>query len=125
METSAPIRFLSTTFQRAFTEAGLPDVRASRVGDTVLVVAGPAHRDSAPLGTQYWARAVAFQRRDSTHFRIYSAVILPSADPLPEWNAAGARIGLCGDVGKAASIPYMTKKDPGGEEQLSVWHRLP
>jgi hypothetical protein len=125
MESSIPLGFISGTFQRAFSSAGLSNIRSTRVGDTVLVIGGPLSRDSAPAGTQYWSRAVAYQKRDSTHFRFYTAVVPPSGGWPAGWNDAGARIGFCGDVGKAASIPYFTKKDPGAEEQMSVWHRVP
>ena len=53
METSIPPGFLMATFQRAFTEVGLPNVVASRIGDTILVRAGPLHKAEEP-GTQYW-----------------------------------------------------------------------
>jgi hypothetical protein len=125
METSMPAGFLAATFQRAFTEIGLPNVRSARQGDTVLVLAGPAVRDTAPAGTQYWARMVAFPHRDSTHFRYYAAVVPPEAGWPAGWNDGGARIGFCGEVGKALALPYSARKDPGGEEQLPVWHHKP
>lgn len=133
--TPLPPDSVATHFVRAFAQLGLRGGTWAQRGDTTW-----AHAEPTPLaawhGGTYAARVVAYRVGDSTHFRHFVSV----APPAGGWpvsydsvtadsrhlsvNAAGAPIGFCGALGRAAEVHGTAPADPDGEEKLELWTRL-
>jgi hypothetical protein len=98
-------------FERAFIAAGLNDTVSKAVADTTwataalpgTVVAGPGIRA---------ARITAFQRGDSTHFRLFASA-----------RGGAQLITFCQQQLRAAAVGAVVPPRPNGEEKLAVWRR--
>jgi hypothetical protein len=117
---------------------GMTGVHWAKSADTIWVRAGPApvlytQFDSAEAGETYWSRVVAFPRADSTYFRLYVAVVPPakgwaqSADSSGvDHIATGHFFAACQAIARASDVRWIRRiGDPGDEERLSVWSRVP
>jgi hypothetical protein len=121
-----PVDSVGVRFFRAYSTLGLASVKSSKVGDTVLVRAGPTDR-GGPLPGRYASRMVAFQRGDSTSFRWYWSIV-PSGDLLASASPStlgGHGIGFCGEIGKLVAIHGWGPREPTAADSLAVWQRLP
>ena len=136
VRSTLPPDSVAAHFRRAFIAAGLLDLRWAHIADTVLVLGGPARLpgsavpfDTATFGALYWSRVVALRSGDSTHFRLYTAIAAPArgwAQPSDSVRAFNRSIGVCQEIASGASLRWIKRLgDPGAEESLSVWNRVP
>jgi hypothetical protein len=121
-------------FVRAFDELGLHGATWTQRGDTAWAHAQPTRLDGWSGGT-FSARLVAVRMGDSTHFRHFVGVAAraggwPAAHDSVTTdgrhlaiNPAGAGIGFCGALGRAAQVHGTAPADPDGEEKLGIWTR--
>jgi hypothetical protein len=127
VSTTLPLDSVGGRFARAYSTLGLTSVVSSKLGDTVLVRAGPTER-AATLPGRYASRMVAFQQGDSTRFRWYWSIV-PLADQLVPSSASapvgGRGIGFCGEIGKLVAIHGWGPRVPTGVDSLAVWQRRP
>jgi hypothetical protein len=127
VSTTLPVDSVASRFARAYSTLGLGSVVSSRVGDTVLVRAGPTAL-AATLPGRYASRMVAFQHGDSTRFRWYWSIV-PLADQLMTDSAStpmgGRGIGFCGEIGKIVAIHGWGPRGPSGADSIAVWQRRP
>lgn len=77
----------------------------------------------------FWSRAVAFPQSDSTHFRLYVAIVPPAGGWPPavsENSRVHSGIPVCEAVARAAAVRWIKRAgDPADEENLPVWSRVP
>lgn len=136
VRSTLPAGTVAANFRRAFVTVGLPNIHWTRSGDTIWVRGGPAPIppsqllfDTASHGATYWSRAVVFSQGDSTHCRLYSAIIPPadgSARAVREATRAPSGLPVCEAVARAAGVRWIKRAgDPGDEERLPVWSRVP
>jgi hypothetical protein len=115
-------------FTRAFAAVGLTGVVSRRIGDTVLVRAGPTELPNPKGSALYASRVVAYQSGDSTRFRWYRS-ITPRADDLTtvaeSLTAHGGGIEFCGRIGKAVAISGVAPHGPTADDSIPVWERVP
>jgi hypothetical protein len=115
---------------------GLPNIHWTRSGDTTWVRGGPAPVppsqlpfDTASRGETYWGRAVSFAHGDSTHFRLYVAIVLPDGtQPQLTDSTRGPdrSFAACEAIARASEVRWIKRAgDPGDEEKLPVWSRVP
>jgi hypothetical protein len=126
LRSALPPDTVAIRFQRAFTAVGLTDATWTRSADTAWARAGPTLLSGRYAGATYASRAVAYRRGDSTLFRHYVAIALPTDRqmPRPDTVNMGARqISFCGEIARAAAIPTSVPRSPTGEETLTVWTR--
>jgi hypothetical protein len=130
--TTLPPDSVAEHFVRAFAQLGLSGGTRAARGDTAWAHAEPTTRTEWPGGT-FAARVVAYRVGDSTHFRHFVSV----APPAGGWPAShdsvtadgrhvsispqGARIGLCGALGRATQVHGTAPVNPDGEEKLDIW----
>jgi hypothetical protein len=115
-------------FRRAFATTGFTSVTWAKLADTTWTHAGPTAVNPAQPDVGYEVRAVAYQRGDSAHFRLFvGALPLPPAHVLPANALAGdVSIPLCARVAGEDAIPTVRLRQRTGEESLPVWrHRRP
>ncbi|HEV8411336.1 MAG TPA: hypothetical protein VGQ30_12565 [Gemmatimonadaceae bacterium] len=135
MRSTLSVDSVGSSFRRAFVTLGQSNVHWTKNGDTVFVRAGPAPLlpsevpwDTASYGATYWARIAAFPQNDSTRFRLYVSIVRPShgwAQPSDSVHAFRP-IGLCAEIGKVVAFRWIRRVgDPGDEEKLPVWSRVP
>jgi hypothetical protein len=100
---------------------------SQRIGDTVLVRAGPTELGAENGRALYASRAVAYQHGDSTRFRWYSSMASPpeGAMTADSSTTSGRHIGFCGQIGKAVAISGMAPHDPTADDSIAVWSRVP
>jgi len=120
VSTTLPLDSVGGRFARAYSTLGLTSVVSSKLGDTVLVRAGPTER-AATLPGHYASRMVAFQQGDSTRFRWYWSIV-PLADQLVTGSAS---IPFCGEIGKLVAIQGWGPRVPTSVDSLAVWQRRP
>jgi hypothetical protein len=134
MRSTLPVDSVGSDFRRAFVTLGQSNIHWTKAGDTVFVRAGPAPMltseepwDTASYGVTYWARAVAFPQRDSTHFRLYVATVQPRNRAHPADSVRTDRtIPTCEQIAKTVGFRWIRRAgDPGDEEKLPVWSRVP
>jgi hypothetical protein len=136
IRSTLPVDSVAAAYRRAFVTVGLPNIHWTRSGDTIWVRGGPAPLlasqlpfDTARYGATFWSRAVAFQRADSTHFRLYVAIVPPAGGwprTVPANSSVHSGIPVCEAVARAASVRWTKRPgDPGNEEKLPVWSRVP
>jgi hypothetical protein len=134
MRSTLPVDSVGSAFRRAFVTLGQTGIRWTKSGDTVFVRAGPAPLlpseepwDTSSHGATYWARAAGFQQGDSTHFRLYVAIVRPRSWPHPADSVRTDRtIPTCAQIGKTVGFRWIRRAgDPGDEEKLPVWSRVP
>jgi hypothetical protein len=127
---------VASGFRRAFVTVGLPNIHWTSSADTIWVRGGPAPlpttelpRDTATYGATYWSRIVAFRDADSTHFRLYIAVVPPArgwADSTVSNHLSAYLFSACEAIARASEVRWIRRAgDPGDEEKLSVWSRVP
>lgn len=110
--TAMPVDSVAMRYVSAYGTLGLGAITSVRIGDTVLVHAGPsliAEHDTAEV------RMVAYQKGDSTHLRSFLA--------MAKGTSGGTSIGLCGRIARTAAAHAFALREPDGEERLSVWTR--
>jgi hypothetical protein len=132
--TPLPPDSVAVHFARAFEQLGLRGGAWTQRGDTAWARAEPTRLDAWSGGT-FSARVIAVRKGDSTHFRHFVGV----APPAGGWpaahdsvtadgrhiavNPAGATIGFCGALGRAAQVHGTAPAEPDGEEKLDIWTR--
>ena len=135
MRSTLPVDSVGSEFRRAFVTLGQSNIHWAKFGDTVFVRAGPAPLlpsevpwDTSSYGATYWARITAFPQNDSTRFRLYVAIVRPprgwaqAADSVRAFRP----IGLCAEIGKKVGFRWIRRAgDPGDEEKVPVWSRVP
>jgi hypothetical protein len=135
MRATLPVDSVASAFRRAFVTVGQSGVHWTRSADTIFVRAGPAPLlpldvsfDTASYGATYWARAVAFKQGDSTHFRVYVAIVTPAkgwAHPTDSLHTQRL-LPTCQVIANAVHFRWIRRAgDPGDEEKLPVWSRVP
>jgi hypothetical protein len=134
LRSTLPADSVAARFRRAFVTAGMTDVHWTRSADTIWLRAGPALLqpatfDSAPPGPLYWSEAAAFHSGDSTHFRFSVAIAALARGSPPTTDSSRTAVRLfkaCDAIARAADIHwYKRHGDPGNEEALPVWSRVP
>ncbi len=132
--TPLPPDSVATHFVRAFARLGLRGGTWTQRSDTAWARAEPTPLAAWHGGT-YAARVVAYRFGDSTHFRHFVSVGLPPGGWPASYDsvtadgrhlsirAAGAPIGFCGALGRAAAVHGTAPADPDGEEKLELWTR--
>jgi hypothetical protein len=134
IRSTLPPDSVASAFRRAFISIGLPNIRWTRNGDTILVRGGPApmlpeELDTASYGATYWSRIVAFPQQDSTHFRIFTSIVPPTRGwrpPETRERVMRRDIRACEAIARAAGVRWIKRPgDPGAEEALPVWSRVP
>lgn len=137
VRSTLPADSVASQYRRAFISVGMTGVHWTKSGDTIWVRAGPVPLlpgelpyDTATYGATYWSRVVAFRRGDSTHFRLYTAVTPPprgwghfaDSSRVTTWRHFAA----CEAIANAAEVRWLRRLgDPGDEETLPVWSRVP
>lgn len=133
--TTLPPDSVATHFVRAFAQLGLRGGTWTQRGDTTWARAEPTAL-AAWHGATYAARVVAYRVGDSTHFRHFVSVAPPSGGWPASYDSvtadgrhlsvsiAGAPIGFCGALGRAAAVHGTAPADPDGEEKLAIWTRF-
>jgi hypothetical protein len=133
--TALPPDSVAEHFVRAFDKLGLTRASWTQRGDTTWAHAGPTKLDADWRGATYAARVVAYRRGDSTHFRHFVSVAPPAGGWAASYdsvtadgrhvaiNPAGASIGFCGMLGRAAAVHGTAPREPDGEEMLPLWTR--
>ena len=127
---------VASGFRRAFVTVGLPNIHWTRSADTIWVRGGPAPLPAADTtfvaatsGATYWSRTVAYRQADSTHFRMYVAVVPPPkgwADSTVSNHLSAYLFTACEAIARASEIRWIRRPgDPGDEEKLPVWSRVP
>jgi hypothetical protein len=97
-----------------------------RSADTAWARAGPTPLARGLAGAAYESRAMAYWHGDSTHFRWYVAVAPPPRGwAHPDDSLAVNRVGLCGEISRAAAVHGLAPGSPTGDESLAVWRRRP
>jgi hypothetical protein len=121
--TILPADTVAERFRQAFVAVGFTSVTRAEMGDTAWTHAGPTAVNPAQPDVGYELRAVAYQRGDSAHFRLFvGAAPLRSEGALASGAFSGAfHIPLCARVAGEAAIPTVRLRQPTGEESLSVW----
>jgi len=134
IRSTLPPDSVASRFRRAFITVGLTGVHWTKSADTIWVRAGPVPLlppfDMATDGATYWSRVVAFSHGDSTHFQLYTAITAPPRG----WGhvadsghiATGHQFAACEAIARAAEVRWIRRLgDPGEEEKLPVWSRVP
>lgn len=137
IRSTLPADTVAAHFRRAFVTVGLRGVRWLRSSDTIWVRAGPAPVlptelpfDTVTHGATYWSRVAVFQAGDSAHFRLYTAIVPPPGGWPPRTDSSGGPVqhefAACEAIARAAEVRWIRRPgDPGGEERLPVWARVP
>jgi hypothetical protein len=136
IRSTLPADTVAADFRRAFVTVGLANIHWTRSGDTIWVRGGPAPLlpsdlpfDTASYGATFWSRAVAFPQKDSTHFRLYVAIVPPVGGwprAVPASSSVHSGIPACEAVARASGVRWIKRAgDPGDEEKLPVWSRVP
>jgi hypothetical protein len=131
-----PVDTVAVHLVNAFSALGLTDATWVRQGDTAWAHAGPT-RLASRFGGTFAARAVAFQRGDSTLYRYF----VTAAPPPGGWRhgydsvtvtgghisviPASSYLGLCASIASTAQNGGKAPKQPNGEETLAVWSSRP
>lgn len=131
-----PLDTVGVHFVNAFSALGLTGATWVRQGDTAWASAGPT-RLAARFGGTFSARAVAFQRGDSTLYRYF----VTAAPPPGGWGhgydsvtvtgghisvvPAASALGLCASVASTVRNGGKAPKAPNGEETLAIWSSRP
>jgi hypothetical protein len=112
---------VAARYSRAYTTVGLSNSSWSHLADTAWAEAGPTALMREGDTLTYAGRVVAIRRGDTTFFRPFDA--LKPDDGTGKGTAH--RIGLCGDVSRAAltggTAPYEEEPD----DTLPLWRRRP
>ena len=134
--TDLPLGAVAVRLADAFSNLGLTDAKLVQHGDTAWANAGPT-RIAARFGGTFSARAVAFQRGDSTLYRYFV-----TAEPPPGgWRkgydsvtVTGAHISVipassalaaCAAISSHAQTGGKAPKAPNGEERVAIWSSRP
>jgi hypothetical protein len=136
IRSTLPVDSVAAGYRRAFVTVGLPNIHWNRSGDTIWVRGGPAPLlpsdvpfDTATYGAKFWSRAVAFQQGDSTHFRLYAAIVPPAGgwpQSVPANSSPHSALPACEAVARAAAVRWIKRAgDPADEEKLRGWSRVP
>ncbi len=135
MRSTLPVDSVGSEFRRSFITLGQSGMNWKKFGDTVFVRAGPAPLpprespwDTTSYGASYWTRMVAFPKGDSTHFRLYVAIVAPARGWKKEADSVSAYrpIDLCARIGKTVGFRWIRRTgDPAEEESFPVWSRVP
>ena len=127
-----PVDTVAVHLVSAFSTLGLTGATSVRQGDTAWAHAGPT-RIAARFGGTFSARAVAFQRGDSTLYRYFVTAEPPPGgwrngyDSVTANNThisvipAASGLGLCVAIASRAQNGGTAPKAPNGEEALAVW----
>lgn len=127
-----PLDTVAAHLVNAFSAQGLTGATWERQGDTAWASAGPTWI-AARFGGTFSARAVAFERGDSTLYRYF----VTAAPPVGGWrpgydsvtatgrhmsvNPAASGLGLCVGIASLARNGGTAPKEPNGEEALPIW----
>ncbi len=138
IRSTLPPDSVAAHYRRAFVTVGLTSVKWARSADTIWVRGGPApilpdeaHPfDSVQAGETFWGRIAVFSHADSSHFRLYVAIMPPPrgwahADD-PSGIASKQSFPACEAIARAADLRWIRRSgDPGDEEKLPLWSRIP
>ena len=131
-----PVDTVAVHLVNAFSAVGLTDASWVRQGDTAWAHAGPT-RIAARFGGTFSARAVAFQRGDSTLYRYFVTAEPPPGgwrkgyDSVTVNNThisvvpASSGLGMCAAIASRAQNGGKAPKAPNGEETMAVWSSQP
>jgi hypothetical protein len=138
IRSTLPSDSVAAHYRRAFVTVGLTSVKWTRSADTIWVRGGPAPvlqsdahpLDTAQAGETFWSRIAVFPQQDSSHFRLYVAIVAPPRGWAHPDDSSGIAIrqqfGACELVARAADVRWLRRSgDPGDEEKLPVWSRIP
>jgi hypothetical protein len=135
IRSTLPADTVAARYRRAFVIAGLPNIRWVRSADTIWVRAGPAPVptsqfafDSVSRGATFWVRAVVFAHGDSTHFRLFVATVpaIGGRQTTDSTRGTDWTFPACEASARAADVRWIKRAgDPGDEEKLPVWSRVP
>jgi hypothetical protein len=136
IRSTLPVDSVAAAYRRAFVTVGLSNIHWTRSGDTIWVRGGPAPLlpsqlpfDTATYGAIFWSRIAAFQQGDTAHFRLYAVIIPPVGGwpkAVPTNSSVHSQLPVCEAVARAAGVRWIKRPgDPGDEEKLPVWSRLP
>ena len=131
-----PVDTVAVHLVSAFSTLGLTSATSVQHGDTAWASAGPT-RLASRFGGTFSARAVAFQRGDSTLYRYF----VTAAPPPGGWGhgydsvtitgghisvvPASSALGLCAAVASTMQNRGKAPKQPNGEELLAIWSSRP
>jgi hypothetical protein len=138
IRSTLPPDSVAARYRRAFVMAGLTSVKWTRSADTIWLRGGPApvlHDEANPFdsvqaGETFWVRVAVFPQKDSSHFRLYVAIVAPPrgwAHPGDSSDLASRQtFPVCEAIARAADVRWIRRSgDPGDEEKLPVWSRIP
>jgi len=133
IRSTLPADTVASRFRRAMITVGMPGFRLTRSADTVWMRGGPApiardERDGPGFAGAQWARVVLFRHADSTHFMMYVATV-PSAQAWTTADSSSAtrhQFAMCEAIARESGVKWLRRAgDPGDEEKLPVWSRVP
>jgi hypothetical protein len=126
IRSTLPVDSVAARFRLAFVTVGLYNIHWTQRGDTIWVRGGP---EATTYGAAFWGRATAFSQGDSTHFRLFAAIVPPAGGWPPSMSASSSLkspLPLCDTIARAAALRWIRRAgDPGVEEDLPVWSRVP
>lgn len=113
LQAAVPMDTVAERFRHAYSSLGLTVAPTARRGDTVWVAAISEIADRQDELRS--ARMVAYRVNDSTHFRSYVGV-----------GGSGSQlIARCQQIARGAGVSAVAAREPGDEEQLTVWRQRP
>ena len=105
-------------FERAYRTLGLGDGTLTHRADTAWARAGPTALDAGSNAALYASTVVAVRQGDSTSFRYFVEITLPSSAT----GAAPDGMAFCGQIAKAAAVPWSRpQRRPNSEDSLPVF----